>query len=346
MIIIKYEDLLKEKNYTLIDVRTPKEFEEEGIPGAINIPLLLDDERIDVGTAYKQVSPEKAKELGVEAIAKRLPDIFREVQKQAKGRIVFYCARGGMRSGSMSALFSALGYTTWKLDGGYRDYRQYILKTTPTYNKDVKYFILHGKTGIGKTKILNALEEKGYSVLDLEKMADHKGSFFGGVCESREQSQKRFDSLIFDFLYKNKPDYVIAESESKRIGNVYVHEDIFKSLGEGTHLALETTIKNRVEIINEDYAGATVEELQRCLDKVSRYVSEEKYAEYSELLKNKKIDELSEILMVNYYDPLYQKSIDKYNYDAEISYETLDEGIDKVERYLNEKGIFGKEVTE
>ncbi|MGL5797869.1 MAG: rhodanese-like domain-containing protein, partial [Cetobacterium sp.] len=80
MIIIKYEDLLKEKNYTLIDVRTPKEFEEEGIPGAINIPLLLDDERIDVGTAYKQVSPEKAKELGVEAIAKRLPDIFREVQ--------------------------------------------------------------------------------------------------------------------------------------------------------------------------------------------------------------------------------------------------------------------------
>ncbi|MGL5918285.1 MAG: rhodanese-like domain-containing protein, partial [Cetobacterium sp.] len=176
MIIIKYEDLLKEKNYTLIDVRTPKEFEEEGIPGAINIPLLLDDERIDVGTAYKQVSPEKAKELGVEAIAKRLPDIFREVQKQAKGRIVFYCARGGMRSGSMSALFSALGYTTWKLEGGYRDYRQYILKNAPTYNKDVKYFILHGKTGIGKTKILNALEEKGYSVLDLEKMADHKGS--------------------------------------------------------------------------------------------------------------------------------------------------------------------------
>ncbi|MGL5000971.1 MAG: tRNA 2-selenouridine(34) synthase MnmH [Cetobacterium sp.] len=345
MIIVKYEDLLKEKNYTLIDVRTPKEFEEEGIPGAINIPLLLDDERIDVGTAYKQVSPEKAKELGIEAISKRLPDIFREVQKRAKGRIVFYCARGGMRSGSMSALFAALGYTTWKLDGGYRAYRQYILQETHTYNKGIKYFILHGKTGIGKTKILNALERKGYSVLDLEKMADHKGSFFGGVCESREQSQKRFDSLLFDFLYKKKPDYVIAESESKRIGNIYVNEDVFKSLGEGTHISLETTTKHRVSIINEDYAGATVEELQQCLDRVKRYVSKETYEEYSQLLKENKIDELSEVLMLNYYDPLYQKSIDKYTFDAEINYENLEEGIEKVVGYLNEKGIFGEELT-
>ncbi|MCQ8212610.1 tRNA 2-selenouridine(34) synthase MnmH [Cetobacterium somerae] len=346
MILVKYEDLLKEKNYTLIDVRTPKEFKEEPIPGAINIPLLLDEERIDVGTAYKQVSPEKAKELGVEAIAKRLPDIFREVQKHAKGRLAFYCARGGMRSGSMAALFEALGYTTWKLDGGYRAYRQYILDNVKTYNKDVKYIVLHGKTGIGKTKILQKLEKKGYSVLDLEKIANHKGSFFGGVCEKEEQSQKKFDSLIFDYFYKNKPDYVIAESESKRIGNVYVPEDVFQSLRAGIHLSLETPIKHRVEIIRDDYAGASIDELQACLDKVSRYIGKDKYQEYSNMLKENKIDELSEVLMIEYYDPLYQKSIDKYVYDSEIFYETLDEGVEKVVRYLNEKGIFGKEVTE
>ena len=346
MILVKYEDLLKEKNYTLIDVRTPKEFKEEPIPGAINIPLLLDEERIDVGTAYKQVSPEKAKELGVEAIAKRLPDIFREVQKHAKGRLAFYCARGGMRSGSMAALFEALGYTTWKLDGGYRAYRQYILDNVKTYNKDVKYIVLHGKTGIGKTKILQKLEKKGYSVLDLEKIANHKGSFFGGVCEKEEQSQKKFDSLVFDYFYKNKPDYVIAESESKRIGNVYVPEDVFQSLRAGIHLSLETPIKHRVEIIRDDYAGASIDELQACLDKVSRYIGKDKYQEYSNMLKENKIDELSEVLMVEYYDPLYQKSIDKYVYDSEIFYETLDEGVEKVVRYLNEKGIFGKEVTE
>lgn len=346
MILVKYEDLLKEKNYTLIDVRTPKEFREEPIPGAINIPLLLNEERVDVGTAYKQVSPEKAKELGVEAIAKRLPEIFREVQKHAKGRLAFYCARGGMRSGSMAALFEALGYTTWKLDGGYRAYRQYILDNIKIYNKDVKYIVLHGKTGIGKTKILQKLEQKGYSVLDLEKIANHKGSFFGGVCEKEEQSQKKFDSLIFDYFYWNRPDYVIAESESKRIGNVYVPEDVFQSLGEGIHLSLETPIKHRVDIIRDDYAGATTEELQSCLDKVGRYIGEKKHAEYSEMLRQNKIDELSEILMIEYYDPLYQKSIDKYVYDSEIFYETLDEGVEKVVRYLNEKGIFGKEDTE
>ena len=345
MTLLKYEDLLKEKNYTLIDVRTPKEFREEPIPGAINIPLLLDEERVDVGTAYKQVSPEKAKELGIEAIAKRLPDIFREVQKHAKGRVVFYCARGGMRSGSMAALFEALGYTTWKLEGGYRAYRQYILKNIETYNKNVKYIILHGKTGIGKTKILQQLEKRGYSVLDLEKMANHKGSFFGGVCEKEEQSQKKFDSLIFDYFYKNKPEYVIAESESKRIGNVYIPEDIYQSLSEGIHLSLETSIEHRIKIIRDDYAGATIEELQTCLNRVGRYIKKEKLEEYSNILKQNKIDELSEILMVDYYDPLYQKSIDKYIYNVEIFYETIDEGVEKVVRYLNENGIFEKEVN-
>lgn len=346
MVLLSYEELLKEKNYTLIDVRTPKEFEEEAIPGAINIPLLLDEERVEVGTAYKQVSPEKAKELGVEAIAKRLPEVFREVQKHAKGRLVFYCAKGGMRSGSMAALFSALGYTTWKLEGGYRAYRQYILKEIPKLNEGIKYYILHGKTGIGKTKVLQRLEAKGYSVLDLEKMADHKGSFFGGVCEKRGQSQKRFESLIFDYLYKNRPTYVLAESESKRIGNVYVPESIFNSLANGKHLSLETTIEERVKIINEDYAGATNEELQSCLDKVGRYISKEKYEEYSELLKNNEIDELSKKLMIEYYDPLYQKSIDKYRYEREIFYTNIEEAVESVVKYLDEEGVCKKELSE
>ena len=318
MILVTYEQLLKERNYTLIDVRTPKEFQEEPIPGAINIPLLLDDERVDVGTAYKQVSAEKAKELGVQAIAKRLPEVYKEVQKHAKGRLAFYCARGGMRSGSMSALFSALGFTTWKLDGGYRAYREYILKEIPKLNENVKYYVLHGKTGIGKTKILQKLDKKGYSVLDLEKMADHKGSFFGGVCEKRPQSQKRFESLIFDFLYKNKPEYVLAESESKRIGNVYVPDSIFKSLAEASHLSLDTTLELRGDVIMEDYAGATKEELQECLNRVGRYITPALLSEYTDLLNEGKIKELSKILMKDYYDPLYLKSIIKYDYEKEI----------------------------
>nr|WP_307775870.1 tRNA 2-selenouridine(34) synthase MnmH [uncultured Cetobacterium sp.] len=342
MKLVTYEQLLKERNYTLIDVRTPKEFEEEPIPGAINIPLLLDEERVDVGTAYKQVSPERAKELGVEAISRRLPEVFREVQKHAKGRLAFYCARGGMRSGSMAALFSALGYTTWKLEGGYRAYREYILKEIPKLNEGVKYYVLHGKTGIGKTKVLQNLEAKGYSVLDLEKMADHKGSFFGGVCEARPQSQKRFESLVFDFFYKNRPTYVIAESESKRIGNVYVPESIFESLSTATHLSLEASLDLRGDIIMEDYAGATKDELQQCLNKVGRYIPKESLVEYTEMLEKNEIRELAKVLMTDYYDPLYQKSIDKYEYDADIFYDTIDIAVKEVEKYLNEREIYGQ----
>lgn len=339
MNIVNYEELLKRYNYTLIDVRTPKEFEEEGIPGAINIPLLLDDERVEVGTAYKQVSPEKAKELGVYAISQRLPEIFKEIQKYGKTRLAFYCARGGMRSSSLTALFSSLGYTTWKLEGGYRGYRQYILKEIPNLNRNIRYIVLHGKTGIGKTKILQQLEAKGYSVLDLEKMANHKGSFFGALCESEKQSQKKFESLIFDFLYRNKPTYVIAESESKRIGNVYVPDSIFDSLATAEHIMLETTLEERVRIIKEDYADASIEELMECLEKVGRYISKEQLEKYKTLLVENKIEELSKLLMEEYYDPLYQKSIDKYNYEKVIFYDTIEDGIEKVEDFLNGKNI-------
>lgn len=340
MNLITIEKLLKEKNYTLIDVRTPKEFAEEAIPGAVNIPLLLDDERVEVGTAYKQVSPETAKEIGIEAIAKRLPAIFKEVQAiSGKGKIVFYCARGGMRSGSIAALFSALGYKCWKLEGGYRAYRTHILQEIPKLNEGIKYLILHGKTGIGKTKVLQSLEKKGYNVLDLEKFANHKGSFFGALCEAEPQSQKKFESLIFHYLHENKPEYVLAESESKRIGNVYVPDSIFDSLLTGDHLMLDTPIEHRAHIIMEDYAKATSEELKMCLEKVKRYANKEDYMEYEILFNENKLEELAKILMVKYYDPLYQKSIDKYEYSVSIEYDSIEEAAEKVEQYLEKIGI-------
>lgn len=337
MIEIKYKDLLEQKNYILIDVRTPSEFEKEPIPGAINIPLLLDIERVEVGTAYKKISPEKAKELSVEAISKRLPIIFKEVQKYSKNRLVFYCARGGMRSSSITALFGSLGYITWKLEGGYRAYREYILQNISKYNEGIKYYIFHGKTGIGKTKILERLEKKGYSVLNLEQLANHKGSFFGGLCEKEKQSQKKFESLIFDYLYKNRPAYVLAESESKRIGNVYIPDSIFNSLATGKHLFLDASLDLRIDIIKEDYANATIDELAECLKKVGRYIAKERYESYLKMLFENKIEELSKILMVDYYDPLYQKSIDKYFYEENIFYNTLEEGVYKVENYLKKE---------
>ncbi|WP_300359152.1 tRNA 2-selenouridine(34) synthase MnmH [Fusobacterium sp.] len=338
---IKYEDLHKLKSYILIDARSPKEFMDSPIPGAVNIPALLDDERVEVGTAYVRESTERAKEIGIEKISKRLPEIFKEINDLSKkyDKLVFYCARGGMRSSSLEAIFYALKYKTLKLEGGYKAYRNYIMDRLPEENKEVKYVVLHGRTGVGKTKILEKLSEKGYSVMDLEKMADHKGSFFGGLCEKKKQSQKRLESEIYEKISDEKTKYVIVESESKRIGDIYLPEEVYSSILNGYHLLVDTSMENRVKIIMEDYASASKEELKSCLDKVGRYISKERYEEYSNLLEEGKLDKLSEILMEKYYDPLYDQSINKYDYEDEIIYKTIDEAADRVAEYLVKKGF-------
>ncbi|MGL5126508.1 MAG: tRNA 2-selenouridine(34) synthase MnmH [Fusobacteriaceae bacterium] len=342
MKIISYEELIKEKGYILVDVRTPKEFLSEGIPGSINIPILLDEERVVVGTAYKQVSQEQAKVFGVEYFSKRLPEIFKKINALSKNykKIVFYCARGGMRSGTMTAFFGALGYKVAKLDGGYTKYREYINKEIPKLNEGVEYIIIHGKTGVGKTKILQGLEAKGFNVLDLEKLADHKGSFFGGLGEARPQSQKRFESLVYNFFMMNKPTYVIAESESKRIGNVYVPECVHNSLKDGRHILAQTDINQRVRVVMEDYFTTTSkEEIEECLAKVKRYANQEQSNKFTLLLEENKREELAEALMNDYYDALYQKSIDKYDFKETVEFTTTQEGVEKFAKLLEDKLI-------
>lgn len=343
---IDYENLYKLKSYILIDARSPKEFLESPIPGAVNIPALLDEERAEVGTAYVRVSTEKAKEIGIEKISKRLPEIFREINELSKkyDKLVFYCARGGMRSSSLEAIFYALKYKTLKLEGGYKSYRNYIMEHLPEKNKNIKYITLHGRTGVGKTKILEKLSEKGYSVMDLEKMANHKGSFFGGLCEKKKQSQKRFESEVYENLSNNKTGYVLIESESKRIGDIYLPEVVHDSILTGCHIMIDTSMENRVKIIMEDYSGATKEELKSCLEKVGKYISKERYENYSKLLEDGKLAELSEILMEKYYDPLYDQSINKYSYEENIFYNTVEEGAERVADFLLKKGFIQRKI--
>ena len=336
---IAYSELLKLDNYTLVDVRTPKEFESEPIPNAVNIPVLLNDERAIVGTAYVQQSKEIAKELGINFISKRLPEIFKQVQglSSKNKKIVFFCARGGMRSGTMCSLFQALGYKCMKLEGGYKAYREFVYKSIPVLNEKFKYVIIHGRTGIGKTKILAKLHEMGYPVLNLEKIADHKGSHFGAIGEKRKQSQKRFETELYEFLVSNDKGYILAESESKRIGNIYIPDSVYDSLVSGYHLIAETTPEHRIKVLMKDYADAPEEALRECIMKISRYTSKKNIESYLQLLENKKLPELAAELIKEYYDPLYQKSIDKYQFNHTIQYSTIDEGVEKVIEFLREK---------
>lgn len=333
---VTFEEYLNMKNPILIDVRTPKEFILENIPNSINIPILLDDERVEVGTTYVQESKEKAKELGIRFISKRLPEIFLEVQELSKkySNLVFMCARGGMRSSTIASLFSSLGYKVSKLSGGYKDYRKYVQAEIPKLNEKFKYIVIHGRTGVGKTKILNKMIKNNVSVMDLEKFAAHKGSFFGALGEKIPQSQKRMDGYVFEFLRTCKTHYIVVESESKRIGNVYVPESVYNAMTAGIHIFIHTNIENRIEILMEDYASVPNEEIKKCIDRIARYTSKEKIENYHRLASDNKLEELTKLLIEEYYDPLYEVSIKKHDFVLEHNYENMDECAKFLSEYI------------
>ena len=332
---ISYEELLEKSNYILIDVRTPKEYQESTIPGAINIPVLLDDERVMVGTAYKKESQEKAKQLGIEAISKRLGDITKQISKLSKEykNIIFFCARGGMRSGSMTSFFKSMGYKTARLSGGYKSYRAFTREDFENIVQSVTLITLHGKTGTGKTKILNGLYKKGIETIDLEGLAKNRGSHFGHIGIPQDRSQKTFESLLYDAVKHRKNDVIIIEGESRKIGPIHIPNPFWDTMKKGIKILVEAPIEMRLDIIMDDYTG--IDELKKNLlevaEKLKRYMDENSHSKFIDLVEKNKIREAARLMMVEYYDPMYNKSLDKHNYHKEVMIESIEDGIVKIE---------------
>ncbi|WP_024615185.1 tRNA 2-selenouridine(34) synthase MnmH [Clostridium sp. Ade.TY] len=309
--IIDYEKIANDKNCIFVDVRSESEFKKSTIKGAINIPVLLDEERAEVGTLYVRKSVEEARSKGIECISKRLPEIFNKMQDLYKIRnkkIIVFCSRGGMRSGSIYSLLYSLGIKVYKLRGGYKAYRNYINENFEKVNKDVKYIVLHGKTGVGKTEYLKALKEKGYDILDLEGAANHRGSFLGAVSLGGCNSQKKFETEIFEALKNRKSNLVFIEGESKRIGNVIIPDCVWNSMNNNSiRICIEDSIENRSNLLINEYINGedSVKELIKALNNLKKYIGEKRIEEYKVLLEKGDYKTVCEELMVKYYDPLY-----------------------------------------
>ncbi len=316
-ISLTYEELLckyKNLNYVMIDVRSESEFSEYTIPGSINIPILSDKERESVGYTYTKVSKEEAKILGIEYVSRKLPTIFKEILslQDKYTNLIFFCARGGYRSSSITVLMQSIGINANKLIGGYKGYRNYVNKNLNSLIEPIELVVLYGNTGTGKTKVLNELKKLGADVLDLEYCANHRGSVLGSVGLDKPNSQKMFESLIFDTLYNRKSNLLFVEGESKTIGKSTIPDNLFDKIKNGIQINITSSIENRIDNIYEDYICGDdvniIKSLENLRNRMGNYWVDEKI----NLVKNKNYKEVIKDLILYYYDPLYQKNKKEY----------------------------------
>ncbi|MBN2285519.1 MAG: tRNA 2-selenouridine(34) synthase MnmH [Tissierellales bacterium] len=339
-ITLPYEQL-KEKGI-FIDVRTEKEYLESHIPSAINIPLFTNDERIEIGTAYKQNCVDEARRLGVKYASKKMPEIFEKLlllRGEHQQHLVAYCARGGYRSTFFSSAFSSIGIRVLKLEGGYKSYRQHVINRLIEINHHLEYIVIHGNTGTGKTEILTELSKMGCDVLDLEGAANHRGSLLGSIGLGDCESQKQFESNLYDQMDKFKTSHIFVEAESRRIGNVMIPQAIHDRMKKGKHIFIDRDIKQRIEIIKKDYTSKLnwKEESIKGIKTLVKYIPESKIDELVEELEYGNVEEVIEFLMLNYYDPLYMNKSNSYKYDLKTGLSmTLEEIARRILEWMNQ----------
>ncbi|HEX3031161.1 MAG TPA: tRNA 2-selenouridine(34) synthase MnmH [Bacillota bacterium] len=307
---ITIQQALALSNTVFVDVRSPGEFAEASIPGAINLPLLDDEERAKVGTVYKQIGPEQARFLGVDVVSPKLSQLMGELRELAKqGQIIVFCWRGGMRSKAMCQFAQLVDLPVARLSGGYKAYRRYINEFMQAPELTSRAIVLDGNTGVGKTEMLDRLAELGVGVVDLEGLANNRGSVFGNVGLGGQPSQKAFDSGLVDALLKPEcSTRFVVECESKRIGRLMVPDIVVRAMAEGEHVLLYGSIEKRVERLvnlycsNPDYKP----ELCKAVEAIASRLGRAKAEELKILIQEGDYAPCVEYLLVYYYDPLYR----------------------------------------
>lgn len=335
---IKIEDALKLENTIFIDVRTEKEYQDDHILNAYNMPLFNNDEYCEIGTIYKKEGKHEAIDKGFDFVSPKLKDMY-SIARELSAKydhIVIYCARGGMRSGSVANLLTSIGIDLYKLEGGYKSYRNYVLDYLKDIMNEKEFIVLHGLTGVGKTELLVGLKNNNMDIIDLENMARNTGSVFGFITyDEKPPSQKTFETRIFEALFFSKSDFIFIESESKRVGHVLVPNEIYEAIiRDGYHILIECDMKERVKRLCNDYIysrdAKNIEDLKECINTFRKRLGNKTVDEYLELLENKKYEELVEKYLISYYDPLYMHSIKQYKYNDIIKFEDANDTIKKL----------------
>lgn len=338
-------DKVLEGDYAVIDVRSPGEYRKGSIPGAINIPLFDDEERTLIGTLYKKEGSGEAKKRGIEVVSGKLADIYRQVEAVEQGgkEVVVFCARGGMRSGSLVQLLSSLGHRVHQLEGGYKAYRRYVLENLDVLVGSKKVVVIHGNTGTGKTELLRMLQHKGFPVVDLEYMANSRGSIFGTVGLGEPRQQKDFEALLFNRLKEIDKDYIVVESESPRVGRVYLPNRLVEGMKAGVHILVECSLDKRIKRIVDEYIGIipqddVLEEIRDSIIRLRGELGSKKTDTLLELLQLGNYEEIVRILLKEHYDPKYDHSEKRYDFSLRLRSDDLEQCAEAIEEFLGDLG--------
>ena len=298
---------------TIIDTRSPAEFAEDHVPGAISCPVLDNEERARVGTIYKQVSPFDAKKIGAALVAK---NIARHIEtlfsgKERNWKPLIYCWRGGKRSGAMAHVLREIGWEAKALEGGYKAYRRYVVDALTVLPKNFTFRVIHGVTGSGKSRVLRALEAAGAQVLDLEDLAAHRGSVLGTLPDRPQPSQKMFESVLLQKLLSfdvQKEAYV--EGESKKIGQLQIPEALIERMRASECVLLQADTPTRVALLMDEYRHffTDVAKLGALLDCLVALHSRERIGEWKALAAAGDWNALVARLLEEHYDPAYRRS--------------------------------------
>jgi tRNA 2-selenouridine synthase len=300
---------------SIIDVRSEDEFALDHIPGAINCPVLDNEERIKVGTLYKQVNAFEAKKVGAALvshnIARHLEEQFADKPRDWKPLV--YCWRGGNRSGAMAHVLARIGWPAIQLDGGYKAYRNHV-SAALAEPPPLSFVVICGTTGSGKSRLLQVLAGIGAQVLDLEQLAEHRGSVLGSLPSQPQPSQKMFDSRIWNAVRGFDPSRpVFVESESKKVGQLRVPDVLMEAMRASPCIALNLSRENRVRLLMEDYEHFTTDPalLNTQLDCLVKLHGHEKIGAWHEKANSGRMPELVGELLGEHYDPAYVRSIDR-----------------------------------
>ena len=344
MQVIAIEEVLNLDARVLVDARSPAEFEQGHIPGAVNVPLLEDDERAVVGTLYKQRGQEEAKQKGLEIVSVKLTDMVKKIAslmaEAPSAVLVVYCWRGGMRSKSLLTILELMGITGRQLVGGYKSYRSYVQARLVDFPLRPKMIVLCGSTGVGKTILLQILARRGYPVIDLEKLANHRGSAFGQVGLGKSATAQNFDAVLLQLLedYNSEP-YLFVECESKRVGNVYLPQVLYKAMQSGHKILTQAGISTRVERLIAEYTDVLTPndpEIIGSITSLTKKLGKKKVAQLMADYEAGNLSNFTETLLTDYYDLLYgYETASPDSFELVVEAEDLEQAADEITNYID-----------